>query len=66
MAPPFRDGFDAGVIPRGFIIGAIAEVNGHPLRGVLGGGAYWSIGGGVSKSCATQDHGLRRRFSTAG
>jgi hypothetical protein len=36
MAPPFRDGFEAGVILRGFIIGAVAEVNDHPLRRDLG------------------------------
>jgi hypothetical protein len=35
MAPPFRDGFEAGVILLGFIIGAVAEVNDHPLREVL-------------------------------
>jgi len=49
MAPPFRDGFEAGVILLGFIIGAVAEVNDNPVRGVLGGGAYWPIGGRFQK-----------------
>jgi hypothetical protein len=44
MAPPFRDGFEAGVILRGFIIGAVAEVNDHPVRGGLGSGADWPMG----------------------